>query len=319
VLVGVSGGADSVALLRCLHELRHELAIEVRSAHYNHRLRPEAGEEEAFVRRLSRSLGIPCDVGRWDHRTTGRVSEDLARRKRLAFLTKLAREHKAVLALAHTENDMAETVLMRLLRGTGLQGISAIWPERLMDGVRVTRPFLTITRREIETYLRERDQPYRTDPSNRDTTFFRNKVRLELLPLLKEQYAPTIEKTLARLARTSLDDYTYLRDQAGEAIKRLGVRFSGEVVELPLDDVRRWPVALWRMAIRQVWEYLSEKATGEGHLTMAHVADVEALARRKGVGAIVDLPKGVKAQRTAATCLFWVAKKNRRKSMLNKE
>ena len=318
-MVGVSGGADSVALLRCLHALRHELAIEVRVAHYNHQLRTEADEEEAFVQRLSQSLGISCDIGRWDHRQTGRVSEDLARRKRLAFLTKLATEHKAVLALAHTENDVAETVLMRLLRGAGLQGISAIWPKRLIDGARVTRPFLAVTRPEIEGYLRGHDQPYRTDSSNQDTMFFRNKVRLELLPLLRKQHSPTIEKTLARLARISLDDYIYLRDQASDAMKRLGVSFSGDTVDLPLEEIRRWPVALWRMVIRQVWEYLSEKGAGEGHLTMAHVADVEALTRDRGIGTIVDLPKGVQAQRTAETCLFGLRRKNQHKSRLNKE
>ena len=210
MLVAVSGGADSVALLVGLQRVAPGLGIQLRVAHLHHGLRgAEADADARFVRALAKRLKILCVTGRADVRALARKEkisiEMAARAARYAFLADAARRWgrrggAAAIATAHTMNDQAETVLLRLARGAGLRGLAGIPPERLEGEVRVVRPLLGVRRAAIEVFLKEAGQAWREDSSNDDRAMLRNRVRHEVLPLLAARLNPRIVETLARTA-----------------------------------------------------------------------------------------------------------------------
>lgn len=208
LLVAVSGGQDSVALVHLLLELRKEWPeMEVALAHFNHKLRKSADADERFVRRLAKDLGLKVFVGRTRVREYARRHglnlEEAGRLKRYEFLEKVAEKWGAEVVLtAHTMTDQAETVLMRIFRGTGVEGLQGI---RLRAG-KVVRPMLCLRREEIEQYLKEKNLKYRVDESNLDTSLLRNKIRLKLLPLLEKEYDGGVVIHLAQLALIAQDE-----------------------------------------------------------------------------------------------------------------
>lgn len=202
VLAAVSGGPDSVALLDVLVTLGYEVEV----AHLDHGTRDGASREDAvFVRKLAAEAGlpfhletrdVPAEVARF-----GASFEQYARDVRYAFLTRIAQARKCdAIATGHHAGDQAETVMMRLLRGCGPDGLSGIPPVRLIEHVRLVRPLLYARREAILAHLQTRGLTCRTDASNADPTFLRNRLRNELLPLIEREYAPTFQESLARLA-----------------------------------------------------------------------------------------------------------------------
>jgi tRNA(Ile)-lysidine synthase len=205
IVVAVSGGADSVALLRALLRLGGEPQRLI-AAHYNHCWRGEESEaDQAFVRELCASLAIRCHVARADGvpESGGDGLEAAARDARYAFLLAVARQSGArYVAVAHTADDQVETVLHRLVRGTGIAGLAGIPRVRpLEEGVTLIRPLLDVRREEVLDYLASLAQPFRCDASNLDTRFTRARIRRELLPHLREAYNPQVDRALLRLAR----------------------------------------------------------------------------------------------------------------------
>lgn len=178
VTCAVSGGADSMALLWCLYLLKEKLDFTLKAAHFHHGLRAESDEEEAFVRNFCKGYGIPLTVGHGSVTAQGRGLEDAARQARYAFLGSAAGEGK--LATAHTLSDNAETMLIRLTRGTSLRGLGGI---PLTRG-RIIRPLLTTTRQEVEAFLQAWSIPHREDGSNQENLFLRNRIRHDILPKL---------------------------------------------------------------------------------------------------------------------------------------
>ena len=234
VAVAVSGGADSVALLRVLLELRTELGIVVSIAHFNHALRGEASEaDEAFVAELARRHDLEFFPGRGevrDHALSRKLSlEAAARELRYRWLRSLAESHKVnAVATGHTLDDQAETVLLKFLRGAGTRGLAGIYPEIAIGakaptsfqsaergpegplnrdsrqpGARIIRPLLGVRREEVEQYLAALGQTWREDESNLDHRFARNRVRHELLPLLECEYNPNLRQVLSDAAELS--------------------------------------------------------------------------------------------------------------------
>jgi len=233
--VAVSGGADSVALLRALVELGRNLGCVLTVVHFNHKIRMEADSDAEFVKGLARELGLECFVGEGDAKKFARerrVSlETAARELRYQFFSQLGLDK---IATAHTLDDQAETVLMKVLRGAGTQGMSGIWPKirrqeaggrgqekrdqdqtqgpstrspstrsLRMTNLEIIRPMLSMRRREVEEYLRSLGQEWREDATNRDVKHTRNKVRHELLPLLEREYNPNIYQQLADAAEVA--------------------------------------------------------------------------------------------------------------------
>jgi tRNA(Ile)-lysidine synthase len=201
-VVAVSGGSDSVGLLRVVEALASGLGLRLSVAHLDHGARGEASRADAaFVADLAASLGLPFDLGHWQPTRPGHFEAD-ARRARYAWLAEVARGRgAAVIAVGHTRDDQAETVLHRIVRGTGLRGLAGIPRCRpLADGLALVRPLLNVRRDEIRAYLAAIGQPYRNDASNSDTTRTRARIRHDLLPRLTRDYNPRVDDALVRLA-----------------------------------------------------------------------------------------------------------------------
>src|SRR3989339_2008737 len=203
IVLGVSGGPDSIALLYCLLALKEEYRLTLHIAHLNHMLRPKDSVKDAeFVRLLAKKLGLACAIKKVNLKGLKKGSlEEAARKARLDFFLDTAKRIKAdKIALGHTLDDQAETVLMRLLRGSGLLGLSGILPKRDILGFTVIRPLLGIKRKEIENFLKAKRIIPRVDASNLDQAYFRNRIRHKLLPGL-EKYNPNIKEVLAGSAQ----------------------------------------------------------------------------------------------------------------------
>jgi tRNA(Ile)-lysidine synthase len=301
VVVGVSGGPDSVALLHILWSLRYELGIKLIAAHFNHRLRRAADGDQKFVERLAVKLNIPFVSGRSKTRQRQGSLEDWARRERFEFFAAVVRKHRAQsVALAHTQNDLAETVLMRLLRGTGLLGLRGILPERRINGVCFIRPLLDLSKDDLLDYLKANRLSYRNDHTNLKTDFFRNKIRLKLLPLLKDDYNANIRRVLADVADSVSLDYEFLREEAERIWGSIGRRRGGAVRldRKKLGDVHP---ALRRMVLRSAFE----RTKGDlKRLTLDHIRDIEDLSDHRPDGAVVDLPGGISVFKTGSFLEF---------------
>ncbi len=204
--VAVSGGADSVALLHILHELTPSLGIELCVLHVNHQLRgPESDEDEAFVRQTAESLGLPVIVEQAPV-GSGNLEEEARLARRAVFRRCMELYHLNRVALGHTRSDQAETVLFRLLRGTGLAGLAAMQPVTA-DGL--IRPLLTSNRDEVRAWTAGHRIFWREDASNKDTRFTRNRLRNEAIPYLSAAFNPNLEGVLARAAELARDEEDY--------------------------------------------------------------------------------------------------------------
>lgn len=327
VVVAVSGGPDSVALLHVLIALKSSWHLTLHLAHLDHGLRQESAEDAQFVEALAARWHIPttlerCNVAARCARE-GWSIEDGARRLRYEFLREVAkRQGASVIAFAHTADDQAETVLMRLMRGTGLLGLGAIPMTRPLDeSVWLVRPLLEVWRREVMAYVKRAHLPYREDTTNRDSRFVRNRIRHELLPLLERDYNPNIKHVLTQLAEQSRWDYAFLQEAAGRQWKRLvkgqpiharqrqttsrplaSRRSQQETqssthVSLCIEPLLRQPKALQRQLVRRA----IQRVRGDvGQLEFRHWLEVERLLTERPEGTILDLPGGVHVRRENA-------------------
>lgn len=290
VLAACSGGADSVALIALLLELRREMPLEVRVAHFNHRLREEAGEDERFVQDLARRWGVPFVRGSRDVRAYAAKRkmniEEAARELRYAFLRGVARRMGASkIATGHTMTDQAETVLMRILRGTGLSGLAGIAPVVPGEPCPIVRPLLELLRADLRSWLETKGIPYKEDASNLDRRLLRNRVRIELLPEIERRFEPRVVAHLARLAEIAREDDELLAD----FVRELADEFVLERDKTLSLDLRTLPRVLPGLARRVVREYLRRL---RGDLRDVSFDDVESVLGLKEGGRI-DLGHGL--------------------------
>ncbi|HEX2694990.1 MAG TPA: tRNA lysidine(34) synthetase TilS, partial [Acidobacteriota bacterium] len=274
VLVAFSGGQDSMALLELLLELRREMPIGIVVAHFNHKLRPGAGEDEAFAKAAARKRRLPVVTGSRNVRLYAKRRrlnlEEAARELRYEFLRKAARRVGATkIATGHTLTDQAETVLMRIVRGTGLQGLGGI--PACPDGCLI-RPLLEIERAETEAYLRRRGIPFRTDETNLDRRILRNRIRLETLPAFA-RVDPAVVRHLGRLSALARDEEELLGKVTATAWQELARR-EGEVFSLDAPALGELPRALARRVVRR---FLSGLSGGLRGISFDDVEDVLAL------------------------------------------
>ena len=285
MLCAVSGGRDSMALLSFLEQLAAEKGFILHAAHYNHMLRPTADRDEDFVRLWCADRHIPlacgtCDVRAWA-REQGASLEDAARTLRYRFLEETAdRVGAQRIATAHHVQDNAETVLLHLLRGTGLRGLGGIAPVR----GRVVRPFLETDRRDIDAYVEENNIPYVEDESNADIAFARNRLRIEVMPLL-EKLAPGSTARIAGAAAILREEENHLAQESAGLLPPA----EEDKISLPVNTLMSRDLAIRRRLVRSMAQQL-----GVG-LTAAQTDAVLAL----GSGGFLDLPDGLQAYRQA--------------------
>jgi tRNA(Ile)-lysidine synthase len=300
LIVAVSGGKDSVALVHALATQPQARAARLRIAHLDHALRPESRDDAEFIRQLSAGLRVPAVVERRDVAARcaehGWSLEDGARRVRYELLVEFARRYGAsYIATAHTADDQAETVLMRLVRGAGLAGLSAMPYSRTLEpGLHLVRPMLDCWRADVDGYVARHRLTTREDATNADEAFLRNRIRRRLLPLLEREYNPGVKQLLVQLADQCRHDAAYLQEAAGRQWRR--VAGPGQQIRIGVKAFRRQPKALQRQLVREAVERARGRA---GRLEFRHWREVEELFADRPVGTTVDLPGGVVLERGA--------------------
>lgn len=295
VVVGVSGGADSVALLSVLNEISRSFPLQLHVAHLNHLLRQEAGEDAAFVRRFAGELGLPVTVG---YARVSRLAavkkmgiEDAGRWARYRFLHHVAERVNAQrIAVGHHAGDQVETVLLNILRGAGPKGLSGMSPRRGM----VIRPFLEVTREEIEEYCGARLLTWRTDASNLTTDYRRNRLRRELLPYLREKFNPGVDRAVLQLAEIMGAENAFLEELTGRILRRVLLkRGKGEAV-LNLEDFLSLPPAVLRRLLRRA---IREAGGSLQDLGYRHIIDCLEFLKKALPGGELQLPHGVRLKK----------------------
>ena len=299
IIVAVSGGPDSLALLLLLAQLRAPLELDLHVAHLDHGLRGHESQGDArFVEETARSLGLPVTMEREDaesYRAAHRLSlEEAAREVRYSFLSGVAAANGALaVALGHTADDQAETILMHILRGSGLDGLTGMqplsyWPSSHHDHpTALVRPLLGAKREETEALCRWKGVTPRDDSSNRSLHFTRNRIRYDLLPRL-ESYNPRFQDALLRLGRSAVQDQAYILEEAARARERLAVG-TGEGVSIERAGFADLPMALKIHLLRLIYHELTGSAAGLEH---RHLEDMVRLSRG-GPDKEISLPEGL--------------------------
>ena len=303
VLVGVSGGPDSTALLAGLVDVRDECGLELRAVHIDHGLRAESRGDAAYVRRLCARWGVPVTVQRVDvqglRREEGLSVEEAARRARHHAMLNEADAHKAdTIALGHTKDDQIETALLNLLRGAGLRGLAGMAehgdsPFTLPNGGRVPiiRPLLGVTRGQVMRYLRGKRLRPRHDASNADPAHLRNRVRHELLPLM-EQIRESATDALARASTDARTALNYVESQAKPVWQTACVPApDGQSVRINRDVLREAHIALRHVVLERCITTLLDSSQG---VSRRNYVDMDAMIIMGRTGSQIDLPKGLR-------------------------
>lgn len=290
ILVGLSGGADSVALTHALLDLRERFDLRIAAAHLNHRIRAsESDRDDAFVRAMCERLGIELRVERADGLDAGSPNlEERARDARYLFLNRVADAIGAdYIALAHHGDDQAETLLMRMFRGAGVAGLAAM-AER--GSGRLIRPMLALDRGEILAYLHERKIPFVEDSSNRSPEILRNRIRIELLPMLERDYAPGLRRRLSEVASEMRDVDDFL---VAVASRELDVMRSPDGAL----DVLRFAALAPALQMTVLRLFLGSRMGSIRRITRAHLEALRHLALAGGPSDSIDLPNGWRTAR----------------------
>jgi tRNA(Ile)-lysidine synthase len=290
VLVAVSGGPDSVCLLRVLQTLAKKLDLTLQVAHLDHMFRgKESADEAQFVADLAKKLGIPATLAQIDVpafcRERGLSAQEGAREVRYGFLRRVADETgSSRIAVGHTAEDQAETFMMRLLRGAGTSGLSAIPPVR--DNI--IRPLIDVTRKEVLEYLKKSEINYVTDPSNTKPVYTRNRVRLELMPVLK-RFNPRIVETLAAEANLLRDEDVAIERHCAALAESILVREENDLL-IKRTEFNILPPAFKRRLLKKASDLAGVRSSGLSRDQIDEAVSFMAAAR---TGRTMDLPSGL--------------------------
>jgi tRNA(Ile)-lysidine synthase len=306
ILVGVSGGPDSMLLLTLLHRNAARYRIKLRAAHLNHRLRGAAADgDEKLVRAYCKKLGVPLVVLRKNVRETAkrfRLSlEDAARRERRAFFENVARKHRiGTLALAHTADDEVETFLMRLLRGAGGRGLGGIFPKRRIGRLIVIRPLLPLWKRAVLTYADRYNIPYRVDRSNLSDLFLRNRIRNRLIPYLRTRYNPNVKEIVRRAAESIRREHDFIASYAHGRLNAIVKRRSSDRVIIPIAKLFKEHPAVRIEIVKGGISSLSPLTV----LSYTDIASIDGLCRKEKGMKIHELRNGLRITKEYQTLVI---------------
>jgi len=287
VLVGVSGGPDSVCLLHILNRCRKDMALSLHVVHINHGIRKrESKREEKFVSHLAGRMSLPITVKSLDVPSYARKKrltiEEAARDMRYSAFERLAGKlNVKKIALGHTASDQVETVLMHLLRGSGPQGLSGIPPLRKLGSTAIVRPLIEVNREEILSYLKKNNLTFCLDSSNRKTEYFRNKIRLKLLPLLRKNYNKNIEGALLRLSEILKEENAYWERVVERVLGRV-VSWESEKILIDFRRFLRYNVVVQRRVLHRLFE---------GIVSLNQIEAIRSLAQKSSQGKRIYLGK----------------------------
>jgi len=300
VLVGVSGGPDSVCLLHILNRCRKDMALSLHVVHINHGIRKrESKREEKFVSHLAGRMGLPITVKSLDVPSYARrkklTVEEAARDMRYSAFEQLAGKLNAKkIALGHTASDQVETVLMHLLRGSGPQGLSGIPPVRKLGSTAVVRPLIEVNREEILNYLKKNKLTFCLDSSNRKTEYFRNKIRLKLLPLLRKNYNENIDGALLRLSEILKEENAYW-ERVVERVLGKVVSWEAEKILIDFKRFLRYNVIVQRRVLYRLFG---------GIVSLSQIEAIRSLAQKSSQGKRIYLGKRFSVRKEGNFLIF---------------
>ena len=292
VIVGVSGGADSLCLLHVLNTLKNELSIKIVAVHLNHQFRGvEADKDAEFVEQTCIAWDIPYVIRTFDvsayAKEQGLSSEEAGREVRYKLFDEVKEAVSGnKIAVAQNLNDNVETILMRLIRGTGLEGLKGI------DAVRndIIRPLLEQDRQSIEEYCRQNNLEPRIDKTNLQPIYLRNKIRLELIPYLKQRFNPNIDEAIIRLGQVVREENNYLEQQAKELLNSLG-EIKDHSIAIKIESLKKLHPAMQKRLLRKGIERIANTLNGFEYKHFQGIIELF----DKGTGAAIELPKEIKA------------------------
>jgi tRNA(Ile)-lysidine synthase len=305
VLCAVSGGPDSVAMLYLLRDVNElqQLGWKLHVGHVNHGLRGKAADEDQeFVQALCEKLQIPFHATKVDvealRKEKGLSQEESARDLRHQWLHDTAAQIGVQkIALAHNLDDQAETIIHRIIRGTGLRGLKGMAPIRLLSKKQdlfLVRPLIEVERYEIEAYLREKGVSYKTDLTNFDTSITRNKLRHKLLPMIESEFNPRVKMSLVKLGQTAGSFYILLREIANEVYENTKMLSGEDEVCLSVEEFAKLPPAIQTLIIDRALKILLGRLP---HLNFEHYLEIISLCGEHGYAKAIRLPKGLEARR----------------------
>ena len=314
VILGLSGGPDSVCLFHVLLELKPVMGFDIICAHVNHMLRGnESDDDERFVAALCKEHNIPLEVRKIDVARiasgSGKTIEEVGRRARYLFFDEVAVKHgkdetiSSKILFAHNEDDNAETVLFRIIRGTGATGISGIPIKRKSKlGFEIVRPLLCASRREIEKYLEESNIEARIDSSNKNIEYSRNNIRCKIIPFLENASGLDVKQSLVRLAGNAAVDKDYFDEKIEKYISKYLNKEERMYGRLLLDrkilvDVH--PAIRFRIIVK-IFSMLGL----DNDISAAHLSSANALIESGSTGQTIDFPKGYKLEISYQNCVF---------------
>lgn len=289
LILGVSGGPDSLAMLYNFLKLKNEYKLYLVCAHFNHSLRKEADKEEEFIRKICKGRGIRFisekkDVTKFFN---GDSLEQTARNLRFDFFGSCSRAVKIKkIALAHHKDDLIETVLMRLIRGSGLRGLRGFLPKSKFQNLTVIRPLIELRKKEILNWLKKEGLSYCIDKSNLDEKFLRNRIRSKVLPFLG-QLNPNIGDSLYNLARSAALDYEFIREFSREKFISLKKKETKNGLSLCLEGLKGLNQAIFNNVIRIAIEEVKGNIR---RIESRHLEEVKDLVFSRPSGSMVDLP-----------------------------
>lgn len=295
VIIAHSGGPDSTALLAILAGIAPEWDLTLMVAHFNHGLRGrESDADEKYSHDLAQKLGLLFCSERMNKKSDkkGLSPEDFYRRQRYDFLEKLSRDYKAQkIALGHHLQDQAETVLLNLLRGSGLEGLKGFLPKR---NEKIIRPLMEISRQEIIDFLKKTGISYCEDKTNQDSRYLRNKIRTELIPYLKENYNPGIEENLAQMAAILRNEDDFIKRHLAKVMHSPAIQKSDHHISVKVNVVKKLLPAIRLRLFKTLLEDLTPLHHG---ISFAHVMSLDGLVDKKASGKKVVLPSKIEARR----------------------
>ncbi|MFH1299972.1 MAG: tRNA lysidine(34) synthetase TilS [Planctomycetota bacterium] len=317
ILIAVSGGADSMALMRALEQLNQSAELPPPSpaslivAHLNHGLRGDISDADAtWLKTECQRFAIPFVCEKQEltrsRRETGEGLEELCRKARYDFLTRAAREHQcAQIAIAHTRDDQAETVLHHIVRGTGITGLRGIPHIRaLEEGIFLIRPMLEISREEVIHYLQENSQDFRVDESNSDHRFTRNRIRHQLIPFLKKEFNPNVAQAIYRLSQQADEVSSLITEEVDHVLTSATLDQNQELWRLDCDAFKNVPDYIIKQCFLKIWHEMgwSRKRMGFDHW--------QRLLELSRSGQKLSLPDQIEAERRERLLILRKLKSN---------
>lgn len=317
LLLAVSGGPDSLAMLELFFEFKKEFDLEIAVAHVDHRLREESAAEAEFVKNYAQKKGLNFFIKQVNLpeliKKNNSSTEALARELRFNFFKEIIKENNYdLLALAHHRDDQAETVLLNLFRGSGLKGLSGIQAKTELNGIKIIHPLLKFSKEEVLAYCRQKNLDPRFDSSNQDNIYSRNIIRNEIFPLVEKKINKNVREVIARSSDLLTAENKFLQETAVKKYKKIVKTENENKIIIDFDKFIKLDQVLQRRIYRYIYDQLNNNLDD---LYLDHIFEIEKLIQNKKTGRGVDIASGIRVEISYSNLLFF--KKTNSKNIIS--